>query len=203
MDIWPILLIALIVLIINVVNSIYRKKRRASLYKQIQERKVALNISITEGFAVQSCPRCQESEMVLLDVSPNARTIHYQCLHCGKKLRAGAATPLSSDANPIRSAFTDLALQYNHITKSAPLMLDFHFSTPLEPLPYEKTTRTPIPEVLRGQVWRRDGGRCVNCGSKENLQFDHIIPVSRGGATSAQNLQLLCQKCNLAKRAKI
>jgi 5-methylcytosine-specific restriction endonuclease McrA len=35
------------------------------------------------------------------------------------------------------------------------------------------------------------------------LQFDHIIPVALGGATSAQNLQLLCRQCNLAKSAGI
>jgi 5-methylcytosine-specific restriction endonuclease McrA len=48
-------------------------------------------------------------------------------------------------------------------------------------------------------VWRRDQGRCVKCGSQEGLEFDHIIPVSRGGSNTARNLQLLCENCNRSK----
>ncbi len=45
--------------------------------------------------------------------------------------------------------------------------------------------RKPIPEAVRHAVWRRDAGKCVACGSQENLEFDHIIPFSRGGADTA------------------
>ncbi len=64
-------------------------------------------------------------------------------------------------------------------------------------------TREPIPEEVRFEVWRRDQGRCVICGSQENLEFDHIIPFSKGGSNTARNLQLLCQKCNRHKSDKI
>lgn len=63
--------------------------------------------------------------------------------------------------------------------------------------------RPPIPKDIADAVYRRDRGKCVYCGSTENLQFDHIIPWSKGGATSIENLQLLCQKCNLEKSNKI
>lgn len=59
--------------------------------------------------------------------------------------------------------------------------------------------REPIPEDVRRAVFRRDGGRCVACGSAELLQFDHVIPVALGGASSLENLQLLCAPCNRAK----
>jgi hypothetical protein len=59
--------------------------------------------------------------------------------------------------------------------------------------------RAPIPADIRSAVWKRDAGRCVNCGSSENLEFDHIIPVSMGGAHTVRNLQLLCVDCNAAK----
>ena len=63
--------------------------------------------------------------------------------------------------------------------------------------------REPIPREICDAVYARDGGKCVYCGSMENLQFDHIIPYSKGGATSVENLQLLCQKCNISKSNKI
>ena len=69
--------------------------------------------------------------------------------------------------------------------------------------PGTSATREPIPEQVRYAVWRRDEGRCVQCGSQENLEFDHMIPVSRGGANSERNLQLLCQNCNRAKGATV
>ena len=67
----------------------------------------------------------------------------------------------------------------------------------------EQPKRPPIPREVVDAVYRRDGARCVYCGSTENLQLDHIIPFSKGGATSLENLQLLCQKCNLEKSNKI
>lgn len=67
----------------------------------------------------------------------------------------------------------------------------------------DQAKRPPIPKEVADAVYSRDGGKCVYCGSTENLQFDHIIPFSKGGATSVENLQLLCQKCNLEKSNKI
>jgi 5-methylcytosine-specific restriction endonuclease McrA len=64
-------------------------------------------------------------------------------------------------------------------------------------------TRTPIPDAVKVFVWNRDGGRCITCGSKERLEFDHVIPVALGGANTARNLQLLCEGCNRAKGASI
>ncbi|MCK9897034.1 TerD family protein [Frankia sp. AgB32] len=60
-----------------------------------------------------------------------------------------------------------------------------------------------IPQAVKAEVWRRDRGVCVECGGGEHLEFDHVIPFSRGGASSVNNLQLLCRGCNRAKGARI
>ena len=56
-----------------------------------------------------------------------------------------------------------------------------------------------IPDEVKVAVWRRDGGRCARCGAQDYLEFDHIIPYSKGGANTAKNIQLLCRRCNQAK----
>jgi 5-methylcytosine-specific restriction endonuclease McrA len=60
-----------------------------------------------------------------------------------------------------------------------------------------------IPSAVRREVWVRDGGICVQCGSKERLEFDHIIPVAMGGSNTTRNIQLLCEVCNREKSATL
>jgi hypothetical protein len=63
--------------------------------------------------------------------------------------------------------------------------------------------REPIPERVRHEVWRRDRGSCVDCGSRGRLEFDHIIPVSRGGSNTTRNIELRCEPCNRRKGARV
>lgn len=64
-------------------------------------------------------------------------------------------------------------------------------------------SRESISKDVQREVWRRDQGCCVDCGSRERLEYDHIIPVSRGGSSTVRNVQLLCETCNRKKSDKI
>ena len=73
-----------------------------------------------------------------------------------------------------------------------------------EPIKKDLPHRRIIPTWIKVAVWKRDGGKCVICGSKDNLHFDHILPFSKGGASiTPENVQLLCMRHNLQKSNKI
>ncbi len=59
-----------------------------------------------------------------------------------------------------------------------------------------------IPRATRYQVWREAHGKCLSCGATHNLQYDHIQPFALGGNSSPNNVQLLCQACNLRRGIK-
>jgi hypothetical protein len=63
--------------------------------------------------------------------------------------------------------------------------------------------RPRIPENIRIEVWRRDSGKCARCGNREKLEYDHIVPISKGGSNTARNIELLCEKCNRSKSNNI
>lgn len=60
-----------------------------------------------------------------------------------------------------------------------------------------------IPREIRQRIWQRYGGQCADCGANQYLEFDHIVPVARGGSNSEANVQLLCRNCNQKKSDRI
>lgn len=61
-----------------------------------------------------------------------------------------------------------------------------------------------IPGKVKLAVFKRDKGQCIECGSKDNLHFDHILPYAKGGTSlKEENIRLLCARHNLQKSAKI
>lgn len=62
---------------------------------------------------------------------------------------------------------------------------------------YVKPAR--YPAFTRFNVFLRDRFQCQYCGSKDDLTFDHVIPRSRGGRTTWENVVAACAPCNLRK----
>jgi len=65
--------------------------------------------------------------------------------------------------------------------------------------------KDPVPDSLYYRILKESGGRCALCGATKKerpLHVDHIVPRSKDGKTEYDNLQVLCQKCNLAKGNK-
>lgn len=60
--------------------------------------------------------------------------------------------------------------------------------------------RAKVTNRMRFAIYNRDGYRCCRCGRKTNdLEIDHIMPISKGGKTHPDNLQTLCKRCNMEK----
>lgn len=72
---------------------------------------------------------------------------------------------------------------------------------------HSRPRRKALSDRLRAEVFRRDGYRCVDCGSTAKdgatLHVHHIIPVSKGGKNELSNLATNCDRCNLGKSDKI
>lgn len=196
-------IVIVIMVIATVVTVISIRKRNEQRLIKVEARMERFRNLLSQSYLVEPCSRCLEDQMELIEIAPSARSIHYKCMHCGKKKHSSAGSPNAIESIQLWNKILVLAEEYNGGWMSEQYPLIVTFQTPCAPLPFEQTTRSPIREAIRSEIWRRDHGKCVECGSNQNLQFDHIIPVSLGGATSVMNLQLLCQQCNSRKGAKI
>lgn len=64
--------------------------------------------------------------------------------------------------------------------------------------------RIPLSKIVshkpsRSMIYRRDGNKCQYCGSTKGLTIDHVIPKSRGGTDSWENMVIACSHCNTKK----
>ena len=60
-------------------------------------------------------------------------------------------------------------------------------------------TNNEISQEVKELVLARDNGRCAVCQGDEDLDYDHIVPILKGGANTSRNIQLLCRKCRINK----
>lgn len=69
-----------------------------------------------------------------------------------------------------------------------------------------RVERGKVSNKMRFSIYERDGYQCRKCGVSDrnaSLEIDHIIPISKGGKSTYDNLQTLCHECNVKKGAKI
>lgn len=218
---WNYVFIIIVILLgMGVISAAVEEKREArideerknaeqknnNLIEEIRKRYKVLIPLIVNLYEVKACPKCGENKMQLNNISPTGQSIEYQCIYCHKtivgKLLAGKdGSEAISQLNEIKQLFKSFVAPIDPDFLKTEIDTSFIVSPP-DSLIYRKQ-RSYIPDSVRHEVWRRDGGRCVECGSQENLEFDHIIPVSKGGANTARNLQLLCESCNRKKSDKI
>ena len=72
----------------------------------------------------------------------------------------------------------------------------YKLNAKFSPAPVSPSIGRYIPAIVKKQVHQRDKGKCTKCKSSYKLEYDHIIPFSQGGATTVNNLRLLCFSCN-------
>ena len=68
--------------------------------------------------------------------------------------------------------------------------------------------RIPISKIMqekpsRGMIYTRDENKCQYCGSTRGLTIDHVIPKSKGGHDTWENLVVACSICNAKKGDKL
>ena len=202
------LFFSIIFIIILLVILKYRKEKKQRIQEfvaAIEKKYIELSDFVIEHYELKPCTKCNEMEIILEGVSPNGRSITSLCHHCNKKAHLKIRTGHKGQA--AREQWDNIQSIVRELTKIAPvgkpiiprLVVQNDFSDE----EVQEKTRELIPEKVKNSVWRRDQGKCVLCESNENLEFDHIIPFSKGGANTTRNLQLLCQICNRKKSNKI
>src|SRR6201996_8523936 len=89
----------------------------------------------------------------------------------------------------------DVISNYDHVVRSP----SFEMQLPSVVALKSYIAQDRSPAFTRFNLFLRDAFACQYCGSNEDLTFDHVLPRSRGGRTSWENIVTACAPCNLRK----
>ena len=114
--------------------------------------------------------------------------------------RALSYYPLSlwSWQDTIKAVFLErvnILEEYDRVVHSARLEMKLPSVVSLKT--YIKPARHPA--FTRFNVFLRDRFTCQYCGERDDLTFDHVVPRSKGGITTWENVVAACSECNLRK----
>ena len=201
---------------INRASVVFLKTEQENLLNDIQ-------LLITKVYDISVCKKCDGKDMRAIGLVSKNKVLRYRCLKCGSKQRGKLKVnwDLESSINLIKKLHklrnswereadlysgkiveSDSVLEIQSKIHTRRLELS-NLSVIKHNIDARSKAKRHVSRKVASQVWQRDGGKCVECGGCENLEFDHIIPFSKGGATSLNNIQLLCRKCNREKSNKI
>ena len=112
--------------------------------------------------------------------------------------------PLSlwSWQDSVKAAYLDrvnVVSEYDHVVRSPTVELRLPSVVVLRE--YVKPSRASA--FTRFNLFLRDEFSCQYCGASSELTFDHVVPRSRGGRTSWDNVVAACSACNLRKGARV
>ena len=171
---------------------------------------------------ISYCEKCENRDYTIWELSE--KSLVYRCNVCKKKstINNEVVTHIYNNYNyylelnnycrTIENKINIVWKRFHFDTKK------FNVNTPLhrgitfkgygtkkieEPKVENEKKCRRISQDVKDKVWKRDEGKCVECGSNEKLEFDHIIPFSKGGSNTYRNIQLLCELCNRTKSDKI
>lgn len=93
----------------------------------------------------------------------------------------------------------DIIAEYDHYVRSP----SFEMRLPSVIALREFVRQDRVPAFTRFNVFLRDEFKCQYCGSTDDLTFDHVIPRSKGGRTTWDNIVAACSPCNLKKGGRM
>ncbi len=93
----------------------------------------------------------------------------------------------------------DVIAEYDHVVRSP--STEFRLPSVIALRDFVRQDRPPA--FTRFNVFLRDGFQCAYCGAHDQLTFDHVVPRSKGGRTTWDNIVAACSPCNLRKGNKL
>ncbi|MBC8485859.1 MAG: HNH endonuclease [Candidatus Cloacimonetes bacterium] len=160
--------------------------------KALQKIKKSVSEEIKKSFLIPKCSRCNDINFKFIQFNTQLDGIKFECKTCNRTCWIKAEQSISK-------SIYDEYIEYRELTFNLkPIILISNYN-----INNSSQDRHHIPSSVKHEVWNRDGGKCVKCGSCKDLEYDHIIPVSKGGSNTVRNIQLLCEKCNRKKATNI
>jgi hypothetical protein len=187
-----------------------RTDKELAKKKEMDEFKSSLDQlknTVINSYNLKPCPKCFEERIAILKISETGQSAEYCCANCNKKITSKLLPNKDGliaveQVKSLMKKFNISNLSHRIFYNSEFVDTSFRINTQSD-VKIVGRKRKVIPESVRNEVWRRDQGKCVNCQSQNKLEFDHIIPFSKGGSDTVRNIQLLCENCNRLKSNKI